>query len=57
MKYNSEQIQDKFHKLAVDLQVAVNELEDKLAELGYTVTIADIKDGDKQLDIIVRVAN
>lgn len=57
MKYNSDQIQDKYHRLAVDLQVAINELENKLADLGYIITVANITNGDKELNIVIRIAN
>lgn len=57
MKYNSDQIQDKYHRLAVDLQVEINELEDKLADLGYIITVANITNDDKELNIVIRVAN
>jgi len=57
LKYNSDQIQDKYHRLAVDLQVEINELEDKLADLGYIITVANITNDDKELNIVIRVAN
>lgn len=55
VKYPDEETRDEYHKLETDLQVVVNQLEDKLAELGWMTEIIDVGQGHP-LQIIIRIS-
>lgn len=57
MRYKDEDTQTEYHKMDLDVQIAMSELEDKLAEKGLEISIQECDLETKELQIVIRIAN
>lgn len=56
LTFYSEDVQTEFHKLPMDIQLIVDNLEFQLADLGLKPHIEFVGQADK-LEIVVRISN